>query len=78
MLMAPDNPLRYGDKNAMPAFRGLDGPAGEVTKIEWGDRGSKAKLVNLDDVDRELIIRWLTKDDRVVFGGDPISGPAQR
>jgi mono/diheme cytochrome c family protein len=33
------------------------------------------KLMNLSDIDRELIIRWLLKDDRVVFGGEPISAP---
>ncbi len=33
------------------------------------------KVVNLSDIDRELIIRWLVGDDRVVFGGEPISAP---
>jgi ubiquinol-cytochrome c reductase cytochrome b subunit len=33
------------------------------------------KLIHLSDIDRELIIRFLLKDDRVVFGGEPISGP---
>jgi quinol-cytochrome oxidoreductase complex cytochrome b subunit/mono/diheme cytochrome c family protein len=31
------------------------------------------KLVHLSDVDRELIIRWLLKDYRPVFGGEPIA-----
>jgi len=31
--------------------------------------------VHLSDVDRELIIRFLLGDSRVVFGGDPITGP---
>jgi ubiquinol-cytochrome c reductase cytochrome b subunit len=35
-------------------------------------------LQHLSDVDRELLIRWLLKDDRVIFGGDPISGPPKR
>jgi quinol-cytochrome oxidoreductase complex cytochrome b subunit/mono/diheme cytochrome c family protein len=34
--------------------------------------------LHLGDVDRELIIRWLLKDDRVVFGGEPIAGPPRR
>jgi hypothetical protein len=34
--------------------------------------------VHLGDVDRELIIRWLLKDDRVVFGGEPVAGPPRR
>ncbi len=36
------------------------------------------KLVDLSDIDRELIIRWLMKDYRVVFGGEPITGPVKR
>jgi hypothetical protein len=36
------------------------------------------KLMNLSDLDRELIIRWLVKDYRVVFGGAPISAPPKR
>ncbi len=35
-------------------------------------------IVNLSDIDRELILRWMLKDDRVVFGGEPISGPPRR
>jgi hypothetical protein len=33
------------------------------------------KLVHLGSIDRELIIRWLARDYRVVFGGKPTSGP---
>jgi ubiquinol-cytochrome c reductase cytochrome b subunit len=36
------------------------------------------KLMHLSDIDRELIIRWLLKDNRVVFGGEPVSGPPSR
>src|SRR5262249_18804814 len=36
------------------------------------------RVINLSDIDRELIIRWLLRDDRVVCGGEPISGPAKR
>src|SRR5262249_25591016 len=36
------------------------------------------RVINLSDIDRELIIRWLLKDDRVVFGGEPISGPPRQ
>jgi mono/diheme cytochrome c family protein len=32
-------------------------------------------LIQLSDVDRELIIRYLLKDYRVVFGGEPIAAP---
>jgi ubiquinol-cytochrome c reductase cytochrome b subunit len=75
MLMAPEHLLRYGDNNAMPAFRNLEGPGSEVTKLEFIERSPKTKLIHLSDIDRELIIRWLTGDDRVVFGGEAISGP---
>ncbi len=51
-------------------------------QIDPGGRRAKAKRANIEtayrvnhllDVERELIIRWLLKDDRVVFGGEPIS-----
>jgi hypothetical protein len=36
-------------------------------------------LAHLSDLDRELIIRWLLKDDRVVFGGEPVAAaPADK
>ena len=31
------------------------------------------RVIHLSDIDRELIIRWLLRDYRVVFGGEPIS-----
>jgi ubiquinol-cytochrome c reductase cytochrome b subunit len=73
MIMAPDHVSRYGARNAMPAFRNLDGPGAEVTRLEFQERSPKTKLQHLSDVDRELILRWLTGDERVVFGGGPIS-----
>jgi ubiquinol-cytochrome c reductase cytochrome b subunit len=36
------------------------------------------KIIQLSDTDRELIIRWLLGDDRVVFGGDPITASPRR
>jgi ubiquinol-cytochrome c reductase cytochrome b subunit len=36
------------------------------------------KAIHLSDIDRELILRWLMGDDRVVFGGDPITAPPPR
>ena len=98
MIMSPDHPRRYGERNAMPVFRDLEGAAGEVAKGDFSrtqklllgqvsdDEASKqrreriqqTKLVHLGDTDRELIIRWLIGDGRVVFGGDPIAAPQQR
>jgi ubiquinol-cytochrome c reductase cytochrome b subunit len=73
MLMAPDHVSRYGSRNGMPAFRNLEGAGAEVTKLEFAERSPKTKLQHLSDIDRELILRWLTGDDRVIFGGTPIS-----
>jgi ubiquinol-cytochrome c reductase cytochrome b subunit len=36
------------------------------------------RLVHLSDIDRELIIRWMLKDYRVVFGGEPITAAPRR
>src|SRR5262249_21303657 len=43
MIMAPDSDLRYGyvENNAMPAFRNLDGPLAEITRLEFSQRGTK-------------------------------------
>jgi ubiquinol-cytochrome c reductase cytochrome b subunit len=84
MIMAPGNPRRYGDNNHMPAFRDLDGPAGNTAKLDYAaaigklQEMSAVKIVQLGDIERELIIRWLLKDYRVVFGGDPVSGPPRQ
>jgi ubiquinol-cytochrome c reductase cytochrome b subunit len=77
MLMAPGYKTRYGDKNKMPAFRNLEGPGSEIALQEFFDSNPdfpKDRILQLSDVERELIIRFLTRDDRVVFGGAAISG----
>ena len=51
----------------------FDGPDGEVRKLEFAKMYPKTKFVQMSDIDRELIIRWLLGDYRVVFGGEPIS-----
>jgi ubiquinol-cytochrome c reductase cytochrome b subunit len=35
------------------------------------------RVTHLGEIDRELIIRWLLRDDRVIFGGEPIAGAAK-
>jgi ubiquinol-cytochrome c reductase cytochrome b subunit len=79
MVMAPDHYVRFGKKNTMPAFRNLEGPGGEVAKFEFSqlynkkdDDKREPQVQHLSDVDREMIIRFLTGDLRVVFGGAPI------
>ncbi len=77
MLMAPDHRSRYGKRNEMPAFRDLEGPAGDLIQQEYaaavGKKVEQLKFVSLSDVDRELIIRFILGDDRPVFGGTPIT-----
>jgi mono/diheme cytochrome c family protein len=76
MIMNPGNTLRYGKKNQMTAFRQLDGPGSELVRAQF--ELDKQKVSNLSDIERELIIRWMLKDYRVVFGGEIISGAAKK
>jgi ubiquinol-cytochrome c reductase cytochrome b subunit len=100
MLMSPAHELRYGRRNAMPAFRDLEGLTAKLARLELQQQKDlllkeirdddpeaevkqkqveeATKTISLSDIDRELIIRWLLKDYRVVFGGEPISGPPKR
>ncbi len=75
MIQSPDD--RYGEKNTMPAFRDRAGLNAEASEREYaaliGKDHKDIKFVHLSDLDRELIIRWLLKDYRVVFGGEPIA-----
>ena len=75
MIMSPGSELRHGAKNEMPAFRNLDGPGAEVYKQEFLESsGKEAKLIHLSDIDRELALRFMMRDHRIVFGGAPIAG----
>jgi ubiquinol-cytochrome c reductase cytochrome b subunit len=51
--------------------------AGDDAKKK-ADAEAAHKMIPLSDLERELIIRFVLKDDRVVFGGEPISGPPQK
>jgi ubiquinol-cytochrome c reductase cytochrome b subunit len=76
MIMAPGHKSHYGDRNQMPAFRNKEGPGSEVAVQEFFDSNPdfpKDKLIDMTDVERELIIRFLTHDDRVVLGGRVIA-----
>lgn len=55
---------------------GEDLPEAEKKKLEE-NIAEATKVIQLSDIERELIIRFLLHDDRVVFGGEPISGPAK-
>jgi len=83
MIVNPHGPKRYGKNNRMPIFRNLDGPLADFTREqiqqETKELPDEAKKVNdLSDIDRELIIRWILKDYRVVFGGDVVSAPPKK
>jgi len=79
LVMDPANPSRYGKNNQMPAFRIGAGPGADILRQEFLQRHEKndikINVTDLSDIDRELIIRWLTHDDRVVFGGKTVTGP---
>ncbi len=83
MIWAPDHPHRYGFKkksNDMPAFRDLERPGSELDIADYHGKYNKKLIVganHLSDLDREIIIRWLTGDYRIIFGGQPISGPVR-
>ncbi len=65
---------RLDVQQAQDQFRkelGEDASDADKKKKEIDDA---TKVIQLSDIDRELIIRFLLKDYRVVFGGDPISG----
>jgi ubiquinol-cytochrome c reductase cytochrome b subunit len=68
---------RLDIKQAQDRFRKeLGDDAAEADKKKKEQEITEAtKVIQLSDIERELIIRFLLKDYRVVFGGDPISGP---
>lgn len=85
MIMAPHHPSRYGMRNRMFIFREFeDSNKEKIIKEEFArlkellqtDGAAPAeveaahKLAHLNDVDREVIIRYLTRDYRIVFPGD--------
>src|SRR5262249_40934248 len=83
MIMSPAHGSRFGKPNEMPAFRDLEGPASKLHLQEFRepferDERAPPAVLHLSDFDRELIVRFLTRDYRVVFGGKPISGPVKK
>jgi quinol-cytochrome oxidoreductase complex cytochrome b subunit len=75
MIMAPAHESRYPPaKNKMPAFCEKTGPGAEIRLLLLDPQNYK-DVVQLSDVERELIIRFMCGDDRLVFFGRPISGP---
>jgi ubiquinol-cytochrome c reductase cytochrome b subunit len=80
MVMSPGDPARFGSSNEMPSFRNKEGPGSEVLLREFVEYSKKhnpafdpSKILHMSDVDRELIVRFMIRDYRVVFGGKTIA-----
>jgi ubiquinol-cytochrome c reductase cytochrome b subunit len=76
MIMRPGHKTRHSEKNFMPAFRNLEGPGSEIHNQEFRETNPDTPenmIQHLSDVDRELIIRWILRDYRPVFGGIPVA-----
>ena len=71
-LEGPDGEVKRAQLKRMKEML-LEAAAGDKKKEQAAEDASR--VMNLNDVDRELIIRWLVGDNRVVFGGDPIAVP---
>jgi ubiquinol-cytochrome c reductase cytochrome b subunit len=75
MIMSPGHKTRYGEKNQMPAFRNKDGPGHEILLLDFreNEKNAPGKMIEMSDVEREMIIRWMLRDYRAVFGGATIA-----
>jgi len=75
MIMNPGHESRYGEQNLMPAFRNTDGPGNELLLRDFRENKNNApgKMIEMSDIEREMIIRWMLRDYRAVFGGAPIA-----
>ena len=76
MIMNPGHKSRYNKANQMPAFRNIDGPGSEVFMLEFRDNNRnlpEIMIQPLSDIEREMIIRWMLRDYRAVYGGATIA-----
>lgn len=73
MIMSPGHKSRYGKRNLMPGFRNNDGPGSEIHLLEFADTNKDTKIMPLTDIEREMIIRWMLRDYRAVYGGATIA-----
>jgi ubiquinol-cytochrome c reductase cytochrome b subunit len=81
MIMNPGHKTRYGKTNLMPAFRDSDAPGSSVLLQDFKENKNNFReekfnpppMVELSGIQREVIIRWMLRDDRPVFGGAPIA-----
>jgi quinol-cytochrome oxidoreductase complex cytochrome b subunit len=76
MIMRPGHESRYRDRNLMPAFRNKDGVGSEIHLQEFRESNKETPenmVVHLTDIEREMIIRWMLRDYRPIYGGAPIA-----
>jgi len=79
MIMRPGHKSRYGfseNRNFMPAFRNKEVPGGEIHLDEFRESNEKMPenmIMPLTDIEREMIIRWMMRDYRPIYGGAPIA-----
>ncbi len=81
MILAPAAKSRYGQyyedpdklKGLMPAFADLETPGAKQALQERNPNLPESMVNLLSDVDRELVIRFMVRDYRVVFGGKEIA-----
>jgi quinol-cytochrome oxidoreductase complex cytochrome b subunit len=73
MIRAPGHPKFYGKDNAMPAFLDLDGLTADIEKQDYAglvkQDPREIRFLGLSDQDREILIRYLTQGNRVIFRG---------
>jgi quinol-cytochrome oxidoreductase complex cytochrome b subunit/mono/diheme cytochrome c family protein len=72
-IRAPGLPHSYGKNNAMPAFRHLEGARGDLEKREYAcllkQEAKDISFSNLSDTEREILIHYLTVEQRQLIGG---------
>lgn len=69
---------RYVDTDLAPMLKGFE-EGDERNKERERLLGKlKGMIIPLSDYERELIVRYVMNDHRVVFGGQPISGPKKK
>jgi ubiquinol-cytochrome c reductase cytochrome b subunit len=72
MIMSPNHKSRYKGSPHMPAFRPIDGPGSELALKEFQEANKDTQVQPLADIERELIIRFMQRDYRAIYGGAPI------
>jgi ubiquinol-cytochrome c reductase cytochrome b subunit len=86
MILAPAHESRYGKyykdaegrKGLMPAFADPDSPGALHALHERNPGLPDSMVVQLGDIEREAVIRFLVRDFRVVFGGTTIAAAPKR